>query len=145
MLPIGESKYGFGFGFGVFRCVAMDRTGGLLSRGQYGPTLDNCLRIGVLVSGILSPLASLFLYVLVYSILTRTSTDHEEDWLLRLSLSTVAMTVPFVVTLALAIKDVSLHGLSLFGKIGLAIAFFSLLLVWNPVSDGLKRWSSPET
>lgn len=97
-------------------------------------------KFGVLISGVLSPLGSLFLYVLVYSILTRTSVDHEEDWLFRLSLATVAMTVPFVVTLALAIKDAHCHRLSHFGKIGLAIAFFSLLLVWNPVSDGLKRW-----
>ena len=97
-------------------------------------------KFGVLVSGILSPLASLFLYVLVYSILTRSSPDREEDWLFRLSLSTVAMTVPFVVTLVLAVKDVRSHRLSFCGKIGLAIAFFSLFLVWNPVSDGLERW-----
>lgn len=101
-------------------------------------------KFGVLISGVLSPLGSLFLYFLVYSILTRTSTDHEEDWLFRLVLSTVAMTVPFVVTLAIAIKDVRRHRLSLFGKIGLAIAFFSLLLVWNPVSDGLKRWKQSQ-
>jgi peroxiredoxin len=97
-------------------------------------------KFGVLISGILSPLASLFLYVLVYSILTRTSTNRENDWLFRLSLSTVAMTVPCVVTLALAIKDVRRHRLSFFGKIGLVVAFLSLFLVWNPVSDGLERW-----
>ena len=53
----------------------------------------------VLVAGILSPLAALFLYALVYSILTRASGDLEKDWLFRLSLSTLAMTLPFLVTL----------------------------------------------
>jgi hypothetical protein len=59
----------------------------------------------VLISGIVSPLAALFLYVLVYATLTRFSADLEKDWLFRLSLSTLAMIVPFLVTLALAIED----------------------------------------
>ena len=46
----------------------------------------------VLVSGILSPLAALFLYALVYGTLTRGSADREKDWLFRLSLATLAMT-----------------------------------------------------
>jgi thiol-disulfide isomerase/thioredoxin len=94
----------------------------------------------VLVAGILSPLAALVLYALVYSILTRTSADLEKDWLFRLSLSTLAMTLPFLVTLAFAIKDRRRHALSLSGKIGLAIAILSLGLAWKPVSDGISRW-----
>ena len=94
----------------------------------------------VLVAGILSPLAALVLYALVYSILTRTSADLEKDWLFRLSLSTLAMTLPFLVTLAFAIKDCRRHALSLSGKIGLAIAILSLGLAWKPVSDGISRW-----
>jgi peroxiredoxin len=94
----------------------------------------------VLISGILSPLAALFLYALAYSILKRASADLEKDWLFRLSLSTLAMTLPFLVTLALAIKDVRQHALSLSGKIGLAIAILSLGLAWMPVSDGITRW-----
>ena len=93
----------------------------------------------VLVSGILSPLAALFLYVLVYSTLTRGSADRDKDWLFRLSLSTLAMTVPFLVTLALAVKDHRRHALSLSGKVGLALAILSLGLAWNPVSDGITR------
>jgi thiol-disulfide isomerase/thioredoxin len=93
----------------------------------------------VLVSGILSPLAALLLYVLVYATLTRFSADLEKDWLFRLSLSTLAMTVPFLVTLALAIEDRRRHALSLSGKVGLAIAILSLGLTWNPVSDGITR------
>ena len=97
-------------------------------------------KLRVLISGILSPLAALVLYALVYSTLTRISADRERDWLFRLSLSTLAMTLPFLVTLALAIKDVRRHALSLSGKIGLAIAILSLSLAWNPVSDGITRW-----
>lgn len=94
----------------------------------------------VLVAGIVSPLAALVLYALVYSILTRTSADLEKDWLFRLSLSTLAMTLPFLATLAFAIKDRRRHALSLSGKIGLAIAILSLGLAWKPVSDGISRW-----
>lgn len=93
----------------------------------------------VLIAGILSPLAALFLYVLVYGTLSRYSADLEKDWLFRLSVSTLAMTVPFFVTLALAIKDRGRHALSLAGKAGLVIAFLSLGLAWKPVSDGILR------
>jgi thiol-disulfide isomerase/thioredoxin len=93
----------------------------------------------VLVSGILSPVAALFLYALVYSTLTRGSADREKDWFFRLSLSTLAMTVPFLATLALAIRDRRRHALRLSGKVGLALAILSLGLAWNPVSDGITR------
>jgi thiol-disulfide isomerase/thioredoxin len=93
----------------------------------------------VLVSGIISPLAALFLYQLVYVTLTRGSADRDKDWLFRLSVSTVAMTVPFTVTLALAIKDRRQHALSLSAKVGLGFAILSLGLAWNPVSDGITR------
>jgi len=94
----------------------------------------------VLITGVLSPLAAPFLYVLVYSILKRASSDLEKDWLLRLSVSTLAMILPFLVTLVLAIKDRRQHALSLSGKIGFAIAILSLGLAWQPVSDGILRW-----
>lgn len=94
----------------------------------------------VLIAGMLSPLAALFLYALAYSILRRTSADLEKDWLFRLSLSILAMTLPFLVTLALAIEDLRRHALSLSGKIGFAIAILALGLAWNPVSDGITRW-----
>lgn len=93
----------------------------------------------VLISGILSPVAAIFLYVLVYDALTSRSSNLEKDWLFRLSLSTLAMLVPFVVTLALAIKDRRQRTLTLSGKIGLALAILSLGLVWQPVSDGITR------
>ena len=93
----------------------------------------------VLISGITSPLAAFLLYVLVYTTLTAISSDREKDWLFRLSLSTLAMTLPFLVTLALAIKDRRQHALSLSAKAGVALAILSLGLVWKPVHDGILR------
>ena len=96
-------------------------------------------KYSVLLSGILSPPAAVFLYALVYDTLTERSADRDKDWLFRLSLSTIAMTVPLLITLALAIKDHLRRALSLSGKIGLAIAILSLGLAWQPVSDGITR------
>ena len=93
----------------------------------------------VLVCGILSPAVALVLYALVYGNLTRFSADLEKDWLFRLTLSTLAMTVPFLVTFALAIKDHRRRALSLSGKVGLALATLSLGLAWKPVNDGILR------
>ncbi len=94
----------------------------------------------VLIWGILSPFAALFLYVLVYAILTRRSTDLERDWLFRLSVPTLAMIVPFLVTLFLAAGDRRKQSFSRSGKIGLGIAVLSLGLAAKPVSDGVNRW-----
>lgn len=95
---------------------------------------------GVFIVGASSPIAAQFLYVLAYSILKRLSSDLEKDWLFRLSLSTVAMTLPFLVTLFLVLRDRRRWALLLSGKIGFAVAILSLGLVWNPVSDGITRW-----
>jgi thiol-disulfide isomerase/thioredoxin len=96
-------------------------------------------KYGVLICGILSPLAALLLYALVYMVLTQRSTDLAHDWLFRLSVSTLAMAVPFLITLALAIRSHRRHGLALAGTIGLIIAVLSLGLAWKPVSDGITR------
>ena len=93
----------------------------------------------VLLCGLLSPFAALFLYGLVYSTLTSRSSDLEKDWLFRLSMSTLAMTVPFLLTLSLAIKDFRHHSFFLSTKIGLIIATLSLGLAWKPVNDGILR------
>ncbi|MGH9545486.1 MAG: redoxin domain-containing protein [Terriglobales bacterium] len=93
----------------------------------------------VLISGILSPLAALFLYALVYATLTSRSANLEKDWLFRLFWSTLAMTVPFLVTLVLATRDRRQHALSWSAKAGLALAILSLGIAWKPVSDGITR------
>jgi thiol-disulfide isomerase/thioredoxin len=102
--------------------------------------MSKASRYLVVFAGLLSPFAALFLYSVVYVTLTRASTDHEKDWLFRLSLSTLAMTVPFFVTLALAIRDRKRQVLTFGGKVGLAIAILSLGLTAKPVSDGITRW-----
>jgi thiol-disulfide isomerase/thioredoxin len=93
----------------------------------------------VLICGLLSPFAALFLYGLVYTTLTSRSPDVEKDWLFRLSMSTFAMTVPFLITVAFAMTDGRRHSFFLSGKIGLTIAALSLALAWKPVSDGVLR------
>jgi cytochrome c biogenesis protein CcmG, thiol:disulfide interchange protein DsbE len=93
----------------------------------------------VLISGAVSPLAAFALYVLVYATLTAISTDREKDWLFRLSVSTLAIGVPFLITLVLAYKDRRQHSLSLSAKTGVGIAILSLGLAWKPVNDGMVR------
>ena len=94
----------------------------------------------VLIVGVSSPLLALFLYDLVYSVLKRLSSDLEKDWLFRLALSAVALTLPFLLTLVLALKDRRRGALLLSGRIGLAVATLSLALAWIPASDGFTRW-----
>jgi len=93
----------------------------------------------VLIFGIVSPLAALLLYALVYATLTRFSADLEKDWAFRLSLSSLAMIVPFLFTLTIAVKDYRRHALFLPGRIGLVIATLTLGLIWKPISDGILR------
>lgn len=69
----------------------------------------------------------------------RWSADPQKNWLFRLIVSTVVMVAPFAVTLALAMKDRRRSGFLIFGKIGLALAIFSLGLIAKPVSDGFIR------
>jgi peroxiredoxin len=94
----------------------------------------------VLIAGTLSPLAAMLLYAIVYIILSRLSSNLEKDWLFRLSASTLAMAVPFLVTVALALQDHRRQrSLSLTAWFGLVLAFFSLALAWKPVKDGITR------
>jgi peroxiredoxin len=92
-----------------------------------------------LIAGIISPIAALFLYQVVYQFLTARSTDHSKDWLFRLSCATAAMLAPFLITLMLALRDLSRSAFTLSGKIGLVIALISLGLAWTPVHDGITR------
>ena len=57
-------------------------------------TASKWSRHRVLIWGLLSPFGALILYVLVYTILTRASSDRQKDWAFRLTLSTLAMVVP---------------------------------------------------
>lgn len=93
----------------------------------------------VLLSGILSPVLAVVFYAVVYGTLTRFSDDLEKDWLFRLSASTLAMTIPFLFTVGLAIRERRSRALSLSGKIGLVLAALSLGIAWKPISDGILR------
>jgi cytochrome c biogenesis protein CcmG/thiol:disulfide interchange protein DsbE len=89
----------------------------------------------VLLAGILSPIAALICYVVVYMTLTELSSDLEKDWLFRLSIATLAMFVPF-----LALKDRRAGVFSGSAKAGLLLAVLSLGLMWKPISDGVIRY-----
>jgi len=94
----------------------------------------------VLIFGIVTPVASILLYALVYVLLTQRSRNLEGDWLFRLTLSTLAMTLPTLLTLALAITERRRETLSRSAKVGLTFALLSLGLVAKPVSDGILRF-----
>ena len=94
----------------------------------------------VLIAGILSPLAALVFYAVVYMALTEMSSDLEKDWLFRLSTAALAMLVPFLITAFLAYKDRIAGPLSISAKVGFLLAVFSLGLMWKPVGDGLLRY-----
>ena len=93
----------------------------------------------VLIAGILSPFAAAYFGKVVYSYLTRASADPDKDFVLRLSLTALAMAVPFFATLALAIGDRRRNGLTTSGRIGLALAFLSLALMWLPIQGAIAR------
>jgi cytochrome c biogenesis protein CcmG/thiol:disulfide interchange protein DsbE len=93
----------------------------------------------VLLWGILSPVLAIILYALVYGTLTRYSADLEKDWLFRLSLSSIAMTIPFFATIAVAMKTRRSGAFSTSAKIGLLLAILSLGLTASPIRDGLLR------
>ena len=120
----------------------------------------------VLVLGLLSPILARRLYSLVYTTLTHASTDRNKDWLFRLAVSTLAMTLPFFATVFVAwfgwrrqLREQELAtsrsakrrqqrftsqkartGSSWLVRIGLAVAALSLLLTWKPIGDGISRW-----
>ena len=93
----------------------------------------------VLLCGVLSPVLALILYMLVYATLTRYSADLDKDWLFRLSLSTIAMTIPFFATVALAMKARRTGAFHLSARMGLLLAILSLGLAASPIRDGLLR------
>lgn len=93
----------------------------------------------LLILGILSPIAAIVFYILVYNILSSLSSNLEKDWLFRLSASTLAMTIPFFAMLAMTIRASKQSALTLSSKIGLTIAALSLALTLLPIRDGLAR------
>ena len=99
----------------------------------------NLSKYRVLLAGILSPLLALVLNVIFIQTLLAFSPDPESNWRFRLLVSSLALPVPFLATLLLAVRDRRQGALSLSAKIGLGIAACSLLLIAKPVMDGLAR------
>jgi cytochrome c biogenesis protein CcmG, thiol:disulfide interchange protein DsbE len=93
----------------------------------------------VLLVGVFSPVLALVLNIILIQILLALSPDPESNWRFRLLVSSLALPVPFLITLVFAWKDRRIGGLSVSAKIGLAIATLSLLLIAKPVLDGFAR------
>ena len=101
--------------------------------------MDKISKHRVLVAGILSPLLALVLNIIFIQILLALSSNPENNWRFRLFISSLALPVPFLATLMLALKDRRRADLSLSAKIGLGIAALSLVLIVKPAMDGLTR------
>jgi peroxiredoxin len=151
---------------GIANYLAVSAVFILKFRSKVLPKMTNLFRYLVLIIGLLSPLLAQPLYSLVYSTLTEASSNREKDWLFRLSVSALAMTVPFFVTVFLAWLGLRRQGqqqatsradkrrqqrstsgaeatqsrMPWVVRIGLAVAALSLLLLWKPISDGTSRW-----
>jgi cytochrome c biogenesis protein CcmG, thiol:disulfide interchange protein DsbE len=108
-------------------------------RGGAKDSVPDLSRYRVLLSGILSPLLALVLNVFVIQILLALSPNPENNWRFRLLASSLALPVPFFLTLILALKDRRRGVLSVSAKIGLGLAVLSLLLIAKPVIDGIAR------
>ncbi len=92
-----------------------------------------------LIAGILSPALGAGLGILVYTSLTRASSDRDADFVFRLSMTALVMVVPFVITLLLALGDRRRAAFSKSAKVGLTLAVLSLALAWVPIRGALSR------
>jgi peroxiredoxin len=93
-----------------------------------------------LVIGILSPVIAGFLGSTVYRTLTRASENRDADFVFRLSMTAAAMSLPFVLTLVLALRDRARSSFTLASKMGLLIAALSLGMLWVPINGAVSRW-----
>jgi thiol-disulfide isomerase/thioredoxin len=93
----------------------------------------------VLIAGILSIPAAGYLGIQTYRTLTRASVDVNQDFVFRLSMVTLAMTLPFVLTLLLAIADRRKGPLARSSKAGMTLAVISLCLTVVPLRGLVGR------
>jgi len=92
-----------------------------------------------LIAGILSPILAAVVGRFVYSTLTRASTDRDGDYVFRLSMTALAMAVPFFITLWVASRERKRHALGKAGGFGLVLATASLVMAGVPVKGLLDR------
>ena len=88
-------------------------------------------------AGVASPFAAAGLGLFVYRSLTRASADRDADFVLRLSM--VAIALPDVITLVLALSDHRKGAFSTMSKVGLMLGILSLGLVFLPIRGIVAR------
>jgi peroxiredoxin len=97
-----------------------------------------------LAAGIASPVAAAAFGALTYSTLTRASDDRDADFVFRLSMTALAMALPFFGTAVLALRDHRRGSLGRSSKIGLSLALLSLALTWLPIRGAIRRANQAE-
>ena len=90
-----------------------------------------------LIFGVSSPILAAILGVGTYLLLTNTSQNLDADFIFRLSMTAVAMALPFIVTLVFALADRA--SLTKSSKVGLAIAILSLSMLYIPINGAISR------
>ena len=90
-----------------------------------------------LIFGASSPILAAILGVGTYLLLTNTSQNLDADFIFRLSMTAVAMALPFIVTLVFALADRA--SLTKPSKVGLAIAILSLSMLYIPINGAISR------
>ena len=92
----------------------------------------------ILLAGVASPFAA-GLGLFVYRSLTRASADRDADFVFRLSIVAIAMALPGVITLLLAVADRGKGAFSTTSKVGLMLGVLSLALVFVPIRGVVAR------
>ena len=90
-------------------------------------------------AGVASPFAAAGLGLFVYRSLTRASADRDADFVFRLSIVAIAMALPGVITLVLALADHRKGAFSTVSKVGLMLGILSLGLVFLPIRGVVER------
>jgi len=99
----------------------------------------NPLNYRVLIAGILSIPAAAYLGARTYNTLTRASADVNQDFVFRLAMTVLAMALPFVATLVLALTDRRTGSLRRSAKVGMTLAVISLCLTIVPLRGLVRR------
>ncbi len=90
-------------------------------------------------AGVASPFAAAGLGLFVYRSLTRASADRDADFVFRLSIVAIAMALPGIITLVLALADHRKGAFSTVSKVGLMLGILSLGLVFLPIRGVVER------
>jgi len=97
-----------------------------------------------LVAGMSAPIVAGSLGIYSYVTLTRTSSDRDSDFALRLSLTILAMALPGIIALVVAVLARRRGPLGPAGRTGIGLALASLLLTWVPINGLLSRQQQAE-